>query len=115
MKKYVVMFREPSGEIQYGEALAFECEADDLDHATEQCKNAYPEAKMVMSMETGNVQIAKEACEAILKETEGKLSEQDISDVNDSWILALEKAGVDRKITLECHQVVQDYITNHLF
>ena len=43
MNPYTVIFTEPGIHLWQG----FNCRADDVDHAEEQCRNAYPNASVV--------------------------------------------------------------------
>ena len=42
------------------------------------------------------------------------LTEKEIQDINDSWVLALFNAGIDPAIVHDCHMIVEDYIVNHM-
>ena len=42
MTDHIVLFRE-AGEAPLSTPLVFHCEADDSDHAEEQCEDAYPD------------------------------------------------------------------------
>lgn len=57
MKTYIVLYREPMMNPAY-EPLGFICQAEDTEHAEEQCENAYPEADIVWIEETDNLWIA---------------------------------------------------------
>jgi len=52
MKPYIVLY------VENYQVLAFDCQADDADHAEEQCLNAYPDCSIVWVVQTGNVQEA---------------------------------------------------------
>jgi hypothetical protein len=67
MRSYCVLYRE-SYAIPYGEPgdflfdapLAFVCQADDADHAEEQCEGAYPGCEIVWMVATANPEEAYE-------------------------------------------------------
>ncbi len=46
LKNYVVLYREPM-QPALSEPLAFQCWAENTDHAEEQCENAYPDCGIV--------------------------------------------------------------------
>jgi hypothetical protein len=52
MKPYIVLYVEDY------EALAFDCQADDADHAEEQCLNAWPNCSVVHIVQTDDVNVA---------------------------------------------------------
>lgn len=59
MNTYIVLYREKWNfptEAPFG----FRCEADDADHAEEQCENAYPGCDVVWVVETDDYQFALE-------------------------------------------------------
>ena len=43
MDDYIVLYREADDANPGNPPLLFHCQADDADHAEEQCKNAYPD------------------------------------------------------------------------
>ena len=47
MKNYVVLYRIDSIMTPIDEPFGFQCYADDVDHAEEQCANAYPDCDVV--------------------------------------------------------------------
>jgi hypothetical protein len=49
MKKFTVIYCDPSDETfsRRADWLFFVCDADDADHAEEQCENAYPDCRIV--------------------------------------------------------------------
>lgn len=47
MKKYVVLYRIESIMTPLDAPFGFVCDADDSDHAEEQCVNAYPDCDIV--------------------------------------------------------------------
>lgn len=57
MNSYVVLYRDDSL-LPADPPLAFKCDADDGDHAEEQCENAYPDAQVMWVTETSVVQHA---------------------------------------------------------
>lgn len=46
MKNYVVLFRNPDMK-PLDSPLGFQCWAEDVDHAEEQCLNSYPDCDLV--------------------------------------------------------------------
>jgi hypothetical protein len=46
METYIVLYRD-EGMIFLDEPLGFMCEAEDVDHAEEQCRDAYPNCETV--------------------------------------------------------------------
>lgn len=42
------------------------------------------------------------------------LTDDEIDAINDSWVLALQSAGVDAAIIQECKLTVEDFIVNNL-
>ena len=57
MKTYMVLYR-PDYLLQTEAPFGFRCEAEDSDHAEEQCENAYPEADIVWVWEGDSLQDA---------------------------------------------------------
>jgi hypothetical protein len=57
MNSYVVLYRDDSL-LPADAPLAFVCDADDADHAEEQCENAYPDSQVVWVVEGTQVQVA---------------------------------------------------------
>lgn len=53
MKTYTVLYRD-SYDYTMTAPFAFICQADDTDHAEEQCLDAYPECDIVWVVETDN-------------------------------------------------------------
>jgi hypothetical protein len=54
LKTLIALYRDDS--IKAGDApLAFKCQAEDTDHAEEQCENAYPDCDVVWVVETDDV------------------------------------------------------------
>lgn len=47
MQNYVILYRINSIMLPLDVPFGFQCWADDVDHAEEQCLNAYPEADIV--------------------------------------------------------------------
>ena len=47
MEKYAVLFRDDTTSDYTTEPLCFLCQADDLEHAEEQCENSYPNCEIV--------------------------------------------------------------------
>lgn len=47
MQNYVVLYRVESGMLPADPPFGFQCDADDVDHAEEQCENAYPGCDIV--------------------------------------------------------------------
>jgi hypothetical protein len=59
LRTFLVLYREAEKNmIRVETPEVFRCEAEDTDHAEEQCQNAYPEAEIVWTWEGDNV----EAC-----------------------------------------------------
>lgn len=57
MNTYTVLYRDDS--LEPADApYAFVCQADDSDHAEEQCLNAYPDCEVVWVVQTGDVDAA---------------------------------------------------------
>jgi hypothetical protein len=57
MQTYIVLFRSESFSSKVVEdPFGFCCEAEDTDHAEEQCVNAYPDANIVWIWEGGTLQ-----------------------------------------------------------
>jgi len=52
MTAYIVLYRIESIMNPLDEPFGFKCEADDSDHAEEQCLNAYPGCHIVWNVET---------------------------------------------------------------
>ena len=58
MNPYIVLYRIESIQTAFDAPFGFECQADDADHAEEQCLNAYPDADMVWVYEGDDYQDA---------------------------------------------------------
>lgn len=56
MNTFTVLYRTPDL-FADEEPFAFRCEADDVDHAEEQCGDAEPNADIVWVAQTGDVQV----------------------------------------------------------
>ena len=54
---YIVLYRDDSLP-PLAPPLAFRCDADDTEHAEEQCENAYPEALIIWVVQTDSVGVA---------------------------------------------------------
>lgn len=54
MQTYTVLYREPN-QNPIDVPLGFVCQAEDGDHAEEQCINAWPDCDVVWVVDTGNV------------------------------------------------------------
>lgn len=57
MKTYIVLYDTPDRKLG-SDPFAFKCQADDTDHAEEQCANAYPTARVLWVCEGSDVQAA---------------------------------------------------------
>jgi hypothetical protein len=57
MNTYVVLYREV-GSNPLDAPLGFRCEAEDADHAQEQCENAWPDCDVVWVVETDALNVA---------------------------------------------------------
>lgn len=57
MTYYTVLYRDKDAQI-FSLPSAFVCQADEYDHAEEQCENAYPGCRIVWVVETDNVEEA---------------------------------------------------------
>jgi hypothetical protein len=57
LKTYIVLYRE-EGLDPLEHPFAFECDAEDADHAEEQCLNAWPDCDVVWVSETYDVEDA---------------------------------------------------------
>ncbi len=57
MNKYTILYRD-SSLLPADPPLIFQCDADDGDHAEEQCDNAYPGCEAVWIVETADVDAA---------------------------------------------------------
>lgn len=57
MNKYTVLYRENKEDF-LSHPLPFVCEADNADHAEEQCENAYPDSYIVWVTETDGYNVA---------------------------------------------------------
>ena len=58
MKPYTVLYRINSIMTPLDAPFSFLCQADDTDHAEEQCINAYPDSDVVWIVQTDNYQDA---------------------------------------------------------
>ena len=58
MKTFTVLYREH--QTFFEEPFAFVCEADNSDHAEEQCLDAEPDANILWIVETDDVETAKQ-------------------------------------------------------
>ena len=58
MKTYIVLYRIESVLMPLDPPFGFRCEADDSDHAEEQCVNAYPDCDVVWVWEGADLQDA---------------------------------------------------------
>ena len=58
MKTYTVLYRINSIMSPIDAPFAFVCLADEIDHAEDQCLNAYPDADIVWIVQTENYQEA---------------------------------------------------------
>ena len=52
MKKYIVLYRIEKVMLPLDAPFGFPCDADNGDHAEEQCINAYPDCNVVWVVET---------------------------------------------------------------
>lgn len=57
MNKFTILYKEPGLNPELP-PLHFHCDAEDADHAEEQCENAYPECEVVWVVETDDLQEA---------------------------------------------------------
>jgi hypothetical protein len=57
MNTYIVLYRE-QGDFSVSNPLGFRCEAENMDHADEQCENAYPGCDIVWAVETDDYEDA---------------------------------------------------------
>lgn len=57
MQTYIVLYRD-LGMPPFDAPLGFRCQADDTEHAEEQCMDAYPDCDIVWVVMTDNIQIA---------------------------------------------------------
>lgn len=57
MDTYIVIYRE-EGSPPLDAPMGFRCEADDADHAEEQCVNAYPGCDVVWVVQTSSLDFA---------------------------------------------------------
>lgn len=57
MQPYVVLYRDQAL-LPFDMPFAFMCQADDTDHAEEQCLDANPDAEIVWIVQTDNVDVA---------------------------------------------------------
>lgn len=56
MKTFLVLYREHPEDL--GDLLGFRCQADNGDHAEEQCMNAYPGCDVLWLFEGDNLEAA---------------------------------------------------------
>jgi hypothetical protein len=54
---FVVLYREREA-LPYDPPLAFACQAEDADHAEEQCQDAEPEARVAWIVQTHDPEVA---------------------------------------------------------
>lgn len=59
MNTYIVLYR-PDFLLPTEAPFGFRCEAEDTEHAEEQCQNAYPDADIVWIAEGDSLQLALE-------------------------------------------------------
>ena len=57
MQTYTVLYRDQTL-LPFDRPFAFQCEADDTDHAEEQCMDAYPDAEIMWMVQTPKVDVA---------------------------------------------------------
>lgn len=57
MSRYIVLYRA-EGQRAFDPPLLFRCEADDADHAEEQCQDAEPSAVVVWVVQTHDPEVA---------------------------------------------------------
>ena len=57
MQTYIVLFRDEHT-LPLDPPLGFRCQAEDTDHAEEQCENAYPGCDIVWVVETDDIEVA---------------------------------------------------------
>jgi hypothetical protein len=57
MQTYTALYRDQSL-LPFDMPFAFQCQADDTDHAEEQCMDAYPDAEILWLVQTDNVDAA---------------------------------------------------------
>ena len=57
MQTYIVLYRDQAL-LPFDHPFAFQCEADDTDHAEEQCMDAYPDAEIMWMVQTAKVDVA---------------------------------------------------------
>jgi hypothetical protein len=57
MQTYIVLYRDQTL-LPLDAPLGFRCQADDPDHAEEQCMDAYPDAEILWLVETADVNVA---------------------------------------------------------
>jgi len=58
LQDFMVLYRIESVMSPLDVPFGFFCEAEDVDHAEEQCVNAYPDADIVWVSDTDNYQVA---------------------------------------------------------
>lgn len=57
MSHYIVLYRA-EGQLAFDPPLLFRCEAEDADHAEEQCQDAEPEAEVLWIVQTHDPEVA---------------------------------------------------------
>lgn len=57
LKTFVVLYREPEAH-PLESPMGFLCRAEDVEHAEEQCANAYPQAEVVWVVDTASFEEA---------------------------------------------------------
>lgn len=57
MKKFTVIYQEHEASL-FSAPLCFVCDADDADHAQEQCENAYPQCDILWIVDTADIEEA---------------------------------------------------------
>ena len=58
MRTYIVLYRIDSIQSPLDAPFGFKCQADNGDHAEEQCVDVYPDCDVVWIVETNNMQTA---------------------------------------------------------
>ena len=58
MRQYLVLYRIESNMHPFYDPFGFSCMAEDIDHAEEQCKNAYPDCRIVWVYADGDYRAA---------------------------------------------------------
>lgn len=86
LKPYVILFNEPDAFSSHEDddiftAEAFTCQAEDQEHAVEQCENAYPECEILWVHQGG--QLDKEVSDFVKKKCQEK--EKEIAKRKYAW------------------------------